>query len=151
MASSQTYVLILDEQYRWLPQTDLPLNSAQLPIYVAASPEQAVAQAQAAAPCLVILVGDDHSWVRTQVHTLRQVTQATQATILALTESTHPNWEPHESTPDVDGFLVKPLTNDVLTSLIQSALVKQAYRSPFVSAAPQSDPAPLRIEDCSMG
>lgn len=151
MASSQTYVLILDEQYRWLPQTDLPLNSAQLPVYVASSSEQAIARAEAVAPCLVILVGDDQSWVRTQVHTLRQVTQATPATILALTESTHPNWEPHENTPDVDGFLVKPLTNDVLTSLIQSALVKQTYRSPFVSATRQSDPAPLRIEDCPMG
>lgn len=151
MAPSQTYVLILDEQYRWLPQTDLPLNSAQLPIYVASSPEQAVAQVQEAVPCLVILVGDDHSWVRTQVHTLRQVTQATPATILALTESTHPNWEPHENTPDLDGFLVKPLTNDVLTALIQSALVKQAYRSPFAPTTPQRNPSSSRLEDCSLG
>ncbi|MDA0674676.1 MAG: hypothetical protein O3C67_13355 [Cyanobacteria bacterium] len=107
------------------------MNSARLPIYVASSTEQAVAQAQQAAPCLVILVGDDQSWVKAQVDTLRQSTQATQATILALTESTRPNWEPQENTPDLDGFLVKPLTDDVLTSLIQSALVKQTYRSAF--------------------
>ncbi|WP_008316315.1 hypothetical protein [Leptolyngbya sp. PCC 6406] len=133
MVPSRNYVLIIDEQYQWLTQTDLPLTSVRCPVYVASSSEQAIAQAQQAPPCLVILVGDDQNWVKAQVHTLRQVTQATEATILALTDSTHPNWEPQEETPDLDGFLVKPLTDDVLTSLIQSALVKQSYRVSFSS------------------
>jgi AmiR/NasT family two-component response regulator len=136
MPFPQNYVLILDEQYQWFPHTESTLSTTQLPICVASSTEQAVAQVQRMAPCLVILVGDDQSWVRAQVHTLRQATQSQPATILALTESTQPNWEPHENTPDLDGFLVKPLTLDVLHSLIQSALVKQSYRSPFNGSAP---------------
>lgn len=126
--SPHNYVLILDEEYRWLPQSDLPLTVVRCPIYVASSPAQAIAQAQAVPPCLVILVGNDQNWVKTQVHTLRQATQATQATIVALTESAYPTWEPAEESPDVDGFLVKPLTDDVLTSLVQSALAQQSYR-----------------------
>jgi DNA-binding response OmpR family regulator len=127
MASLQDYVLILDDQHPASPHSDLSLGIERCAVFVASSFEQVVAKAQQAAPCLVILAGDDQNWVKTQVHTLRESTQAHQATILALTDSTHPNWEPHEETPDLDGFLVKPLTADVLTSLTQSALIKRAY------------------------
>lgn len=129
MTSLKDYVLILDEQQQLPPHSDLPLGDDRCDVFVASSFQQAVAQAKQAAPCLVILAGDDRRWVQMQVHTLRQSTQAHQATILALTESTHPNWEPHEETPDLDGFLVKPLTTDVLTSLVQSALIKRGYSS----------------------
>lgn len=129
MTSCKDYVLILDEQQQVSPRPDLPLETDRCDVFVASSFEQAVARAKQAAPCLVILAGDDQRWVQTQVHTLRQSTQAHEATILALTESTHPNWEPHEETPDLDGFLVKPLTTEVLTSLVQSALIKREYSS----------------------
>ncbi len=132
MASFKDYVLILDEQ-QICPQSSLPLEADHCAVFMASSFEQAVEQARQSAPCLVILAGDDQRWVQTQVHTLRQSTQAHQATILALTESTRPNWAPHEENPDLDGFLVKPLTSEVLTSLIQSALIKREYSMSLVS------------------
>ncbi|MBF2036196.1 MAG: hypothetical protein IGR92_12155 [Leptolyngbyaceae cyanobacterium T60_A2020_046] len=129
MRLPQKYVLILDEQQRWLGGADFPLASASLcDIFVAASAEQALEKARQTTPCLVILVGSDLTWVKTQVHALRGSTGKTEVTIVALTESSHPNWEPHDDTPDVDGFLVKPLTDDVLTSLVQSAIAKQSYQ-----------------------
>ncbi|NER79249.1 MAG: hypothetical protein F6K42_06635 [Leptolyngbya sp. SIO1D8] len=128
MKLPQDYVLVLDEQQRWLHQTDLPLVSAQCPFVVALSVEHAVEQARQVAPCLVILVGENHAWFRNQVHALRHSARATPMTIVALTESTSPSWQTERDMLDLDGFLVQPLTDDVLTSLVQSAIIKQSYQ-----------------------
>ncbi|MBE7380836.1 MAG: hypothetical protein F6J95_005450 [Leptolyngbya sp. SIO1E4] len=127
MALPQEYVLVLDEQQRWLPQADLPLASDHCPFVVAASAEHAVEQARQATPCLVILIGENHAWFKHQVHALRHSTHATSMTIVALTESASPNWQPERDMLDLDGFLVKPVTDDVLMSLVQSAIIKQSY------------------------
>lgn len=128
MKLSQDYVLVLDERQRRTHQSDFPVFSDQCTFVIAASAEHAVEQARQAAPCLVILVGEDHAWFRNQVHALRHSAHATQMTIVALTESTSPNWQSEKDKLDLDGFLVKPLTNDVLTSLVQSAIIKQSYQ-----------------------
>ena len=127
MKFPQDYVLVLDEQQRWLQQTDLPLVSEEFAFIFAASAEHAVEQTRQSAPCLVILVGEDHAWFKNQVHALRHSSRTTSMTIVALTESTSPKWQPEKDTLDLDGFLVKPLTDDVLTSLVQSAMIKQLY------------------------
>ncbi|MGD1907643.1 MAG: hypothetical protein ACFB0C_16875 [Leptolyngbyaceae cyanobacterium] len=128
MASFKDYVLILDEQQP-ASHSDLAFGGDRFAVFVASSFEQAVVKVSQVAPCLVILAGDDQAWVKAKVHTLRQSTQANQSTILALTESAHPKWERQEATPDLDGFLVKPLSVEVLTSLIQSALIKRDVMS----------------------
>lgn len=128
MKLPQDYVLVLDEQQRRMHQSDFPLVCDRCQFVIAASAEHAVEQAKQATPCLVILVGEDHAWFRHQVHALRHSNHATPMTIVALTESTSPNWQVEEDALDLDGFLVKPLTDDVLTSLVQSAIVKQSYR-----------------------
>lgn len=129
MKPLEDYVLVLDEQQRWLHQSDLPLVSDRCAFVVASSSEHAVKQASETPPCLVILVGEDHSWFKHQVNVLRHSTHAAPITIVALTESTSPNWQPEREILDLDGFLVKPLTDDVLMSLVQSAIVKQSYQS----------------------
>ncbi|MEM9002552.1 MAG: hypothetical protein AAGE59_03385 [Cyanobacteria bacterium P01_F01_bin.86] len=128
MKFPQDYVLVLDEQQRRVHQSDLPLGSDRCTFVIAASAEHAVEQAKQSTPCLVILVGEDHAWFRHQVYALRHSTHATPMTIVALTESTSPNWQSEEEALDLDGFLVKPLTDDVLTSLVQSAIVKKSYQ-----------------------
>jgi DNA-binding NarL/FixJ family response regulator len=134
MASFKDYVLILDEQQS-SSQSDLSFEGDRCAVVLTSSFEQVVAKAKQAAPCLVILAGDDQSWVKSKVHTLRQSTQAHQSTILALTDSTQPNWEPQEAASDLDGFLVRPLSADVLTSLIQSALIKREYSMAMATSA----------------
>ena len=128
MKFSQDYVLVLDEQQRRMHHADFPVVSEQCTFVIAASAEHAVEQARQTTPCLVILVGEDHAWFRSQVHALRHSNCATPMTIVALTESTSPNWQLEEDRLDLDGFLVKPLTDDVLTSLVQSAIVKRSYQ-----------------------
>ncbi len=122
------YVLVLDERQRNLHQADFPLASHQYPFILAASAEHAVEQARQAAPCLVILVGEDHTWFEQQVSALRCSQNTPPLTIVALTESTSPRWQANQHPPDLDGFLVKPLTDDILASLVQSAIVKQSYQ-----------------------
>lgn len=128
MKSSQDYVLVLDERQQWLGQTDLPLLPKPCEFVVANSAEHAVAQTRQSTPCLVILVGEDHTWFKKQVCALRHSANASPMMIVALTESSSPRWQSEKDVLDLDGFLVKPLTDDVLVSLVQSAIVKQSYR-----------------------
>lgn len=128
MKPLEEYILVLDEQQRWLNQSDLPLASGSCSFVVASSSEHAVRQVRKVPPCLVILVGDNHTWFQHQVHALRDLAHTEAITIVALTESTSPSWHSEKETLDLDGFLVKPLADDVLSSLVQSALVKQLYR-----------------------
>lgn len=128
MLFPQDYVLVLDEQQRWSRHVDLPLTSDQYAFVVASSVEHAIEQARQVAPCLVILVGEDHASLKNQVHALRDSTREIPMTIVALTESAYPKWQPEKDALDPDGFLVKPLTDDVLNSLVQSAIIKQSYR-----------------------
>jgi len=128
MNLSHDYVLVLDEQRRHLHQADLPLISERYALVVAASEQHAVEQARQAAPCLVILVGDSHTWFKSQVDALRHSTDTPPMTIVALTESTAPTWQLEKDTLEVDGFLVKPVTDEILNSLVQSAIIKQSYR-----------------------
>lgn len=133
MPSPQDYVLILGEQHCWLHQADFPSEAVtSYAVHVAISAEQAAEMAKQSAPCLVILVGNDHNWLQDQVRALRRYPQTAQTTIVALTASNDPNWQRQEETPDLDGFLVKPLTGEVLNSLVQSAIIKRSYQHPSI-------------------
>ncbi|MDB9526191.1 hypothetical protein PN498_09355 [Oscillatoria sp. CS-180] len=129
MKPSQDYVLVLDEQQRQMRSPELPDISSQYPFIVVSSVEHAVEQTRQAIPCLVILVGENHAWFENQVKALRHSSQSPSMTIVALTDSASPRWNASEKALQLDGFLVKPLTDDILVSLVQSAIVKQSYRS----------------------
>ncbi|MEY3298763.1 MAG: hypothetical protein RLZZ597_2023 [Cyanobacteriota bacterium] len=95
---------------------------------IAHSADQALTQLRQGKPCLVILV-DHHSqsWSHTLVRHLRQTLPATDMTIVALTDSTSPQWNHTEDTPELDGFLVKPLSLDIVKSLVESAHARQTW------------------------
>lgn len=128
MKLPQDYVLVLDERQKLAQNADLPDISDQYSFVIASSVEHAVEQARQVNPCLVILVGEDHHWFENQVKALRRTSEAPSMTIVALTESSSPNWQASKETLELDGFLVKPLTDDILVSLVQSAIIKQSYR-----------------------
>ena len=128
MKLSQDYVLVLDEQKYHSPKPALCNLSGHCAFVIATSVEHAIEQAQQKNPCLVILVGENQSWFEHQVRILRQSNQTPAMTIVALTESGSPRWHSANNHLDLDGFLVQPLTDDILVSLVQSAVVKQSYR-----------------------
>ncbi|MGD1940115.1 MAG: hypothetical protein ACFB0G_02275 [Leptolyngbyaceae cyanobacterium] len=128
MKLSQDYVLVLDERQPQAQTPELPTVCDHCSFVMASSAEHAVEQAQQVDPCLVILVGEDQTWFEHQVKALRCSAKALAMTIVALTESASPRWQDSKELLELDGFLVKPLTDDILISLVQSAIIKRSYR-----------------------
>lgn len=121
------YILVLDTQRHPSQGVHSLLTQLPCPVFIAGSAEQAVEQASQTAPYLVILIGDGQNWCQSLVEQLRQSIDATGVTIVALTDSGNPHWDHQEDNPGLDGFLVNPLSGEVLTSLVESALAKQRW------------------------
>lgn len=126
MKLPQAYVLVLDQQSTDLQMLQALLRHLRCSVVVATSEDQAVARASQTPPCLVILSGNRQNWSQSLVSKLRHLTTTSGATIVALTDFHAPSWLPQEENPGLDGYLVKPLNGDVLTSLVQSAWARQA-------------------------
>ncbi|HEY9764697.1 MAG TPA: hypothetical protein V6D07_19370 [Trichocoleus sp.] len=127
MKNSDGYILILDTQRHEPHGVHSLLTQLHCPVFIAGTAEQAVAKTRQMSPCLVILIGDGCSWSQSLVDQLRQEGSAAQMTIVALTDSSSPHWDHSEDNPGLDGFLVKPLSSEVLTLLVESALAKQSW------------------------
>jgi len=126
MQSLSSYVLVLSQQSDDLDILKSLLGRLCCAVRVASSEAQAMAQANQEPPYLVILSGDRHTWSRGLVHHLRSMTRACNTTIVALTDCHAPSWLPQEENPGFDGFLVKPISGDILSSLVQSAKVRRS-------------------------
>jgi CheY-like chemotaxis protein len=129
MEQLQNYILILDHGSDDLQLIESLLGHLRCPLVVASSPEQAMARASQAPPYLLILIGNQHHWSKPLVHQFRSLADACGITIVALTDVHAPSWLRQEDNPGLDGFLVKPLNRDILSSLVQSAWVRQTYCS----------------------
>lgn len=130
MQSPKSYVLVLNQESEEDSQRmALLLKRLKCPVVVATSADQAMSIAMQSPPYLVILVGNHRGWSRPLVDNLRKATGIHCSTILALNESHAPSWLHQEDNPGFDGFLVKPVNADVLSSLVQSAWVRQTYCS----------------------
>lgn len=129
MKPSQSYVLVLDQQLDDLHMLESLLNPLRCCVVVANSVEQAMAKISQEPPYLVILAGNRQNWSRALVNSLRARASTSSVTIVALTDVHAPSWQHQEENPGLDGYLVKPLSGDVLTSLVQSAWARQTYCS----------------------
>ena len=129
MKSSQNYVLVLGQPSDELQRLEALFEHLNCSMVFASSTDQVVAKASQVAPSLVILAGDGRNWSRTLVKDLRSAANTCETTIVALTDCNAPSWMHQEENPGVDGFLVKPLICDVLTSLVQSAWARQVCYS----------------------
>lgn len=121
----KNYVLVLHQQAEDSPVLETLLERLRCSTFIAHSADQMIAKASQEPPYLVILAGNDQTWSYGLVNKLRGVANACGVTIVALTDCHAPSWLYQEENPGIDGFLVKPLSNDVLTSLIQSAWARQ--------------------------
>jgi len=123
MRHSQCGVLVLATPSDDVRVLESLLRRLRCKTVVVRSPEQAIANVHQASPCLVILAGQQPC-VSMIANQLRNVADFGSPTIVALSDFHAPNWT-HQEDFGLDGFLVKPMTSDVLTSLVQSAWVRQ--------------------------
>lgn len=121
------YVLIFDQGAEDLQVLESLLGHLRCPLVVTRSVEQAMAKAKQSPPYLLILSGAQPSWSQPLVRQFRSLADTCGITIVALTDVHAPSWLRQEDNPGVDGFLVKPLNRDILTSVVQSAWVRQSY------------------------
>lgn len=125
MKLAKSYVLVLDQQSDDLQTLEVLLQPLKCLVVVINSVDQTMAIASQGHPSLVILVGNDQCWSHTLANRLRGMSSMGKATIVALTDFHAPRWLHQEDDPVLDGFLVKPLSSDILTSLVQSAWARQ--------------------------
>lgn len=125
MRSSKNHVLVLGKESDDLHALESVLADLCCSVTIANSEDQAVFHVDQAPPCLVILAGNHQAWSSALVEKLRRNTNTSWATIVVLTDFHSPSWLHHDEYPGFDGFLVKPVANDILTSLVQSAQARQ--------------------------
>lgn len=125
MTISRSHVLVVGH-----PSEDLQpllgiLNRLCCSTDVAMSVEQVMLKVKQRLPHLVILSDNHQDAPEGLIRDLRSSANTRCSTIVALTDCHDPSWVPLEDVPGIDGFLVKPLNIDVLTSLVQSAWARQ--------------------------
>lgn len=127
MSPPQDYVLFIGQ-----PPIGLQSNQiVRCPIVIADSVKEAIATAQSHHPYLVILAGDSSQPQLPRIaRQIRQCMQPEEVMIVSLTASSDLAWEPQTGSPEIDGFLVEPLSVDVLSSLNESAMAKQKILQP---------------------
>ncbi|MBF2000236.1 MAG: hypothetical protein IGS50_20595 [Synechococcales cyanobacterium C42_A2020_086] len=129
MNQSCRYILVLDQDSDDLQMLEALQSRVRCPLVVTSSPDQAMAKMGQSPPSLLILTGNHQSWSASFVRRLRTMANACGIVIVGLTDVHAPSWLRQEDNPGLDGFLVKPLNCDILTSLLQSAWVRQTYCS----------------------
>lgn len=134
METSPGYILVIGQPLKNLERYgDSPLSAEkpQATVINTRSPEQAVAQAEADHPYLVILSGDAcQEWSPMVARQIRQSVQPESVIIVALTESSELSWTAPEPSNEIDGVFVKPLSADVLCALKASAIAKKRCLQP---------------------
>ncbi len=128
MKSSSSYVLVIAHSIDEPSILESLQSSCNDSVVVAYSPDQAMAYLKERLPYLVILMEHRPDYADPLVKKLRFVADQQHAgntMIIALTDVNDPSWLPQDENPGFDGFLVKPLTGDILNSLVQSAWIRR--------------------------
>jgi AmiR/NasT family two-component response regulator len=94
---------------------------------IAHSEEQAAVHTAHCPPFLIILAGDYQTWSKSLLNRLRTYATIHRITLVALTDAAAASWLDQEDNPGFDGFLVNPLSRDILSSLVQSAHTRQSF------------------------
>ena len=123
MVSPSTYILLLAPQIEEMQGLESLLQQLAFDVEIVDTADQAIARVSQQPPYLVIL--QEHLRSEAIIQRLRTIASPDRMTLVIVTETDSPSWLHQEQYPDVDGFLVKPLSSDVLFSLIQSASARQ--------------------------
>ncbi len=129
MKLAASHVLLLTQQTEDLHGLEFLLGRLRCALEIVTTPDQAVDRVHRNPPCLVIVQGNYRLWSKKLVPTLRAIADADNITLVALTDAHAPSWLHQDENPGFDGFLVSPLSSDVLFSLIQSASARQLCRA----------------------
>ncbi|WP_146141208.1 hypothetical protein [Stenomitos frigidus] len=127
MQSPSSDILLLAKQPCEIHVLASLLRYSNYSIASATSEEQALAQMSHQVPFLIILAGDHQNWSQALLQELRTFANRHRTTFVALTDFHAPRWMHQEENPGFDGFLVSPLSSEVLSSLVQSAQTRQAF------------------------
>jgi DNA-binding NarL/FixJ family response regulator len=125
MSLVSSYILLLAKHPHEACGLASLLGCSNYSVAIASSEEQAVAHTAQHPPFLIILAGDHQNWSCTLLRELRSYANAHRITLLALTDFHAPKWMHQEENPGFDGFLVSPISTDILSSLVQSAHTRQ--------------------------
>lgn len=128
MPLSFSHILLIAQQ----PQSvgvDVLTSSLRQSLYsvaIANTEEQAVAQTRSNPPFLIILAGDYQNWSDSLLQELRSYATEHRTTLVAVTDTHAPSWLHQEENPGFDGFLVSPISSEVLCSLVHTAHTRQS-------------------------
>ncbi len=131
MQSPSDYILLLTHQPQSVSPLALMLGHYRYLVAIAQSEEQAVAHTAQRPPFLIILAGDYQDWSQALMRKLRNYATDHRITLIALTDAYAASWIDQEENPGFDGFLVNPLSRDIISSLVQSAHTRQRCASAF--------------------
>lgn len=121
MDSTTGYILLLAKHPRQVRILLSLLGCLSFMVEVACSEDQAILQASENPPFLVILAGDHGHWSQNLLGQLRKYAHTHHTLLVALTDFHAPSWIYQEENPGFDGFLVNPISQEVLLSLVQAA------------------------------
>lgn len=122
-----SYILLLAKQPHMLDVLTALLKQRSYSVAVTLTEEQALEHIQKSPPFLIVVVGDRHTWSHSLLSQLRTHANAHQITLVALTDAHAPSWIYQEDNPGFDGFLVSPISSEILSSLVESAQTRQLW------------------------
>lgn len=120
-----SYVLLLVQRAESHHGLEVLLENLKYSVEIVSSIEQAVAKVSQIPPCLVILEGSYNNWPGALVRQLRALSRADRITIVCLSDCNSSSWPLQADNPGFDGFLVKPISSDILSSLVYAASARQ--------------------------
>lgn len=129
MEVSCSYVLVIADSTNGRPILESLRSQCNFSMVFASSLEQGVTYLKKKLPYLVIFSEHRTAYMESLLQRLRSTAyqhHACNLMIVALTDVNDPSWLPQDENPGFDGFLVKPLSGDILSSLVQSAWIRQA-------------------------
>ena len=101
------------------------LRESEFSVAIVSSEEQAACQVRQSRPFLIILAGDHQAWSQDALRELRNQANSNHITLVALSDFHAPSWVHQHENPCFDGFLVNPISYEILFSLVQSARTRQ--------------------------
>jgi DNA-binding NarL/FixJ family response regulator len=125
MRLASGHILLLAKQPHRVRVLASLLGRSSHSVAIATTEEQAIAHTIHYPPFLIILAGNHGNWSQPLLHELRARANVHNITLVALSDFHAPSWIHQEENPGFDGFLVTPISSEILSSLVQSAHTRQ--------------------------
>jgi AmiR/NasT family two-component response regulator len=126
MGWASGYILVLAKHPRQTRMLTGLLKRLHCSVEVACDEVAAIALMVARPPFLIILTGNHQDWSETLLTTLRSHSAIQSITLVIVADFHAPNWIHQEENPGFDGFLVNPISSEVLFFLVQSAYTRRS-------------------------